>query len=440
MIIVELATGWFADSSDAERSTEALEVLQSMKRYQAEPDTAGFSSTGIQRRSLYMGHVCGFKNETDLTSLSSAVCLASAMPVSPPGAGGPHPPADCECRLCRTFRKVASLVFGAESNQVFRDRCQPYFEGLYTQLLEIALEVRGTAASSSGEAANSGQVRPGGPPPAAPAGQPAEDPVGRGDQVKREETPGQAGVKQEEQEVAPVVAPHQKRGPSAKPTTKSSEEADAEGGTSAGSRPEVETEEREEFEPKARKLPPLPRQRRGGYDQGDSPRRRRRRERSGKRRRDVSRTPGREQELHPKAAPSSRRPRTPLRSPPSVHTPEDRSSSGGAPRGDTTRFRGTSLELASGQEDEETPHTLPAAEESEEAVELPEEEVPELEAPEPNSPPTKGKGRGKGKGSKGKKGKKSKPKKKNRGLKKTWRNIEFYANKRRDPTWRRSGQ
>ena len=182
MIIVELATGWFADSSDAERSTEALEVLQSMKRYQAEPDTAGFSSTGIQRRSLYMGHVCGFKNETDLTSLSSAVCLASAMPVSPPGAGGPHPPADCECRLCRTFRKVASLVFGAESNQVFRDRCQPYFEGLYTQLLEIALEVRGTAASSSGEAANSGQVRPGGPPPAAPAdSQPAEDPVERGD-------------------------------------------------------------------------------------------------------------------------------------------------------------------------------------------------------------------------------------------------------------------
>ena len=71
-------------------------------------------------------------------------------------------------------------------------------------------------------------------------------------------------------------------------------------------------------------------------------------------------------------------------------------------------------------------------------VELPEEEALELGIPEPESPPLKGKGRGKGKGFKGKKGKKSKPKKKNRGLKKTWRNIDFYANKRRDATWRRS--
>ena len=73
-------------------------------------------------------------------------------------------------------------------------------------------------------------------------------------------------------------------------------------------------------------------------------------------------------------------------------------------------------------------------------VELPEEEALELGIPEPESPPLKGKGRGKGKGFKGKKGKKSKPKKKNRGLKKTWRNIDFYANKRRDPTWRRNAQ
>ena len=98
--------------------------------------------------------------------------------------------------------------------------------------------------------------------------------------------------------------------------------------------------------------------------------------------------------------------------------------------------------MASEQPEEASPRTIYPGEGSEEEIDLPEEEVPELEPPEPDSPPQKGKGRGKGKGSKGKKckGKKSKPKKKNRGLKKTWRNIDFYANKRRDPTWRRNAQ
>ena len=48
-------------------------------------------------------------------------------------------------------------------------------------------------------------------------------------------------------------------------------------------------------------------------------------------------------------------------------------------------------------------------------------------------------GKGKGKG-RGKKGGFRPKKKKNRGLKKVWRNYDVYKNKRRDPTWRRSGR
>ena len=226
----------------------------------------------------------------------------------------------------------------------------------------------------------------------------------------------------------------------APPVTTASEGPDGEGATSAGSRPEVEAEENEEPPAKNKRRPPLPRQRRGGYEGEDSSRRRRRRDRSRRRRRDASSS---HQELHPKAAPSTKRPRTPSHSPPSVHTPEDQSSSAGEVRSSAARFRGTSLELAEEAPGDTTAHTPPAGEETEqEEVELPEEE-PELEEPEPSPPREKGKGKkgkGKGKGSKGKKGQKSKPKKRNRGLKKVQRNIDFYDNKCRDPAWRRSAQ
>ena len=149
----------------------------------------------------FLGYVHGFKNETDLNSLSSAVCLASAMQRGPPGEGGPHPPADCECRLCVTFRKVAGLLFGADTSQLLRDRCRPYIEGLYTQLLEIALEVRGTAASGSGGAGQVGGVRPGGPTPPKPAAEPAGDGGDRGDPIPEKDSPGPTGVKKEEEEV-----------------------------------------------------------------------------------------------------------------------------------------------------------------------------------------------------------------------------------------------
>ena len=382
-----------------------------------------------------MGYVHGCKNETNLNSLSSAVCLASAMQRGPPGEGGPHPPADCECRLCITFRKVAGLLFGADTSQVLRDRCRPYIEGLYTQLLEIALEVRGTAASGSGEAGPVGEVRPGGPTPPKPAADPAGDGGERGEPTPTKASPGETGVKKEEEEESSEGGGRKKgkRSHQAKPVTP--EALEGEGVTSASSRPELEVEEDEKPVPKGKRLPPLPRQRRGGYDEEDRDRHRRRRGRSRRRRRDRSDS----QELHPKAAPSTRRPRTPSRSPPSVHTPEDVSSSAGDTRDPNERFKGTSLEVAEEPPCEETPHTLPAAEESEDDIELPEEEA-QLEVPEPDTPPAKGKGKGRGKGFKGKKGKKSKPKKRNKGIKKTWRNIDFYANKRRDPTWRRSAQ
>ena len=385
-----------------------------------------------------MGHVRGCKNETDLKLFHPQCVLASAMPDGPPGEGGPHPPASCECPLCRTFRKVAGLVFGANSTQALRDRVRPYIEGLYTQLLEIALEVRGPPARVCEGAGLSGAVRPEGPTSPPPAGEPARDSEGRGDPKQAEEAPGQAGVKVEKEDESPEEVVGEKKALPVRPTTRAPGEGDGEGATSASSRPEVEADENEETESKRKKRPPLPRQRRGGYDRRDSSRGRRRRESSRRRRREASRTPSRH-ELHAKAAPSSKRPRTPSRSPPSVHTPEDKSSPGGEPRSSLARFEGTSLEVAEEEpRKEDTPHTLPAEEESEEAVELPEEEAPELELPESESPAKKGKAKGKGKGFKGKKGTKSKPKKKNRGLKKTWRNIDFYANKRRDPTWRRN--
>ena len=146
-----------------------------------------------------MGYVHGCKNETDPNSLSSAVCLASAMQGGPPGPGGPHPPADCDCRLCRTFRKVVTLVFGANSTSLLRDRCQPYFEGLYTQLLEIALDLRGSAAPGEGGAAPSGEVRPGGPPPPGPTTESAGVGGAGSDPVPAKAAPGQTGVKKEEE-------------------------------------------------------------------------------------------------------------------------------------------------------------------------------------------------------------------------------------------------
>ena len=353
-----------------------------------------------------MGYVHGFKNETDLNSLSSAVCLASAMQRGPPGEGGPHPPADCECRLCVTFRKVAGLLFGADTSQLLRDRCRPYIEGLYTQLLEIALEVRGTAASGSGGAGQVGGVRPGGPTPPKPAAEPAGDGGDRGDPIPEKDSPGPTGVKKEEEEESSEGGGRKKKQRPFQATPVTPGAADGEGATSASSRPDIEVEEDEKPVPKGKRLPPLPRQRRGGYDEEDTSRQRRRRGRSRRRRRDRSDS----QELHPKAAPSTRRPRTPSRSPPN-RIPEDVSSSPGDTRDPNERFKGTSLEVAEEPPGEET---FPAAEESEEDVELPEEET-QLEVPESYSPPAKGKSKGRGKGSKGKKGKKSKPKKKKQG-------------------------
>ena len=364
------------------------------------------------------------------------------MPGGPPGQGGPHPPADCNCPLCVVFRKVASLVFGANTSQALRDRSRPFFEGLCTQLLEIALEVQGTSASRAGEADPAREARPGGPPLPSSAPEPAGGNRGGGDPGQTAAAPGGSGVKEEQEESPARKAEEKVAETAALPVSTASEGPDGEGATSAGSRPEVETEENEELQPKGKRLPPLPRQRRGGYDREDSSRRRRRRERSRRRRRDPS-PPSSHQELHPKAAPSSKRPRTPSRSPPSVHTPEDQSSSAGECRNPNDRFRGTSLEVAEEEADDTAAHTPPAGEETEqEEVELPEEE-PQLEEQEPSPHRAKGKGqkgKGKGKGSKGKKGKKSKPKKRNRGLKKVQRNIDFYDNKRRDPTWRRSAQ
>ena len=143
-----------------------------------------------------MGHVSGCKNETDLNSLSSAVCLASAMPGGPPGDGGPHPPADCSCPLCCTFQKVTTLVFGADSTQVLRDSSRPCFEGLYTQLW-------GSSATRAGGAERVGEVRPGGPPPPTPAAGPVGEGGGRGDPAQKKEAPGRTGVKEEEEADSP---------------------------------------------------------------------------------------------------------------------------------------------------------------------------------------------------------------------------------------------
>ena len=210
-------------------------------------------------------------------------------------------------------------------------------------------------------------MRPEGPTSPPPAGEPVRESGERGDPKQKQEAPGKTGVKEEKEEEAPGGAEEKKRGHPVRPTSIAPEEADGEGATSAGSRPEVEADENEEAESKRKKRPPLPRQRRGGYDREDSPKRRRRREGSRRRRREASRTPSRH-ELHAKAAPSTRRPRAPSRSPPSVHTPEDQSSSAGEPRDDIGRFRGTSVEVAEEPRGEDTPHTLPAEEESEEAV------------------------------------------------------------------------
>ena len=160
-------------------------------------------------------------------------------------------------------------------------------------------------------------------------------------------------MKQEEQEVAPVVAPHQKRGPAAKPTTKSLQRRRTQKvllRLDRGRR--LRLRSAKSLSPRPSEVTTSPPPTAGGL------RPRKIAQGAGGGVNDRANAgvtslgrPAVSKELHPKAAPSSRRPRTPSRSPPSVHTPEDQSSSGGAPRGDTTRFRGTSLELASGQED-----------------------------------------------------------------------------------------
>ena len=189
------------------------------------------------------------------------------MPGGHPGQGGPHPPADCQCALCVVFRKVASLVFGANSTQLLRDRTRPYIEGLYTQLLEIALEVQGSSATRVGEAGRDREARPGGPPLPSSAPEPAGEDRGGGDPGQTTAAPGGPGVKEEKEE-APVGRTEAKVEESvAPPTSTASEGPDGEGATSAGSRPDVEAEENEEHQAQGQAFAPTPPAEAGGIRQ-----------------------------------------------------------------------------------------------------------------------------------------------------------------------------